>query len=105
MVDLLIAVDRLRPLIEDKDINLVFDVPADIPPIRGDVSHLQHVLRNLVHNAVKFTPNGGTITIAASATGAAPGRAALHRHRRRHPLRRPRADLRALLEGGQLAAA
>jgi two-component system phosphate regulon sensor histidine kinase PhoR len=68
VVDLLIAVDRLRPLIEDKHINLVFEVPADIPPIRGDVSHLQHVLRNLVHNAVKFTPTGGTITIAANAT-------------------------------------
>jgi two-component system, OmpR family, phosphate regulon sensor histidine kinase PhoR len=68
VVDLLIAVDRLRPLIEDKEITLVFDVPADIPPIRGDVSHLQHVLRNLVHNAVKFTAAGGTITIAATAT-------------------------------------
>jgi two-component system phosphate regulon sensor histidine kinase PhoR len=69
VVDLLIAIDRLRPLIEDKEINLVFEVPADIPPIRGDVTHLQHVLRNLVHNAVKFTPPGGTITIAATAAG------------------------------------
>jgi two-component system phosphate regulon sensor histidine kinase PhoR len=69
VVDLLIAIDRLRPLIDDKEIELVFDVPADIPPIRGDVTHLQHVLRNLVHNAVKFTPTGGTITIAASLTG------------------------------------
>jgi two-component system phosphate regulon sensor histidine kinase PhoR len=69
VVDLLIAIDRLRPLIDDKAIELVFDVPADIPPIRGDVTHLQHVLRNLVHNAVKFTPTGGTITIAAAVTG------------------------------------
>ena len=69
VLDLLIAIDRLRPLIDDKEIDLVFDVPADIPPIRGDVTHLQHVLRNLVHNAVKFTPTGGTITIAASHTG------------------------------------
>jgi two-component system, OmpR family, phosphate regulon sensor histidine kinase PhoR len=69
VVDLLIAIDRLRPLIEAKNINLVFDVPADIPPIRGDVTHLQHVLRNLVHNAVKFTPSGGTITIAAAVAG------------------------------------
>jgi two-component system phosphate regulon sensor histidine kinase PhoR len=69
VVDLLIAIDRLRPLIEAKNINLVFDVPADIPSIRGDVTHLQHVLRNLVHNAVKFTPPGGTITIAAAVAG------------------------------------
>jgi two-component system, OmpR family, phosphate regulon sensor histidine kinase PhoR len=67
VVDLLIAIDRLRPLIDDKEINLVFDVAADIPPIRGDVSHLQHVLRNLVHNAVKFTPAHGTITVSATA--------------------------------------
>jgi two-component system phosphate regulon sensor histidine kinase PhoR len=69
VVDLLIAIDRLRPLIDDKEINLVFDVPADIPPIRGDRAHLQHVLRNLVHNAVKFTPPHGTITVSAAAVG------------------------------------
>jgi two-component system phosphate regulon sensor histidine kinase PhoR len=69
VVDLLIAIDRLRPLIDDKQINLVFEVPANIPPIRGDVGHLQHVLRNLVHNAVKFTPAGGTITVSAAVAG------------------------------------
>ncbi|HWF58284.1 MAG TPA: ATP-binding protein [Candidatus Dormibacteraeota bacterium] len=69
VVDLLIAIDRLRPLIESKNINLVFDVPADIPPIRGDVTHLQNVLRNLVHNAVKFTPPRGAITVAAAVAG------------------------------------
>jgi two-component system, OmpR family, phosphate regulon sensor histidine kinase PhoR len=69
VVDLLIAIDRLRPLIDDKEIDLVFAVPADIPPIRGDISHLQHVLRILVHNAVKFTPAHGTITVSAAAGG------------------------------------
>ncbi|MGH7721928.1 MAG: sensor histidine kinase [Candidatus Dormibacteria bacterium] len=69
VVDLLLAIDRLRPLIDDKHINLVFDVPPDIPPIRGDVTHLQQVVRNLVHNAVKFTPSSGTITIAAARRG------------------------------------
>jgi two-component system phosphate regulon sensor histidine kinase PhoR len=69
VVDLLIAIDRLRPLIDDKQITLVFDVAPDIPAIRGDITHLQHVLRNLVHNAVKFTPAGGTITVGAVAIG------------------------------------
>jgi signal transduction histidine kinase len=68
--DLLVAVDRLRPLIDDKSIALVFDVPDGLPSIAGDVAHLQHVVRNLVHNAVKFTPAHGTITVSASA---APG--------------------------------
>jgi signal transduction histidine kinase len=65
VVELLHAIDRLRPLIEDKHIDLVFDVPSDIAPIRGDLGHLQHVLRNLVHNAVKFTSARGTITVSA----------------------------------------
>ena len=69
VVDLLIAIDRLRPLIDDKHINLVFDVPDDVAAIRGDVSHLQHVVRNLVHNAVKFTPAGGSITVGAATVG------------------------------------
>ncbi|MDQ2961102.1 MAG: ATP-binding protein [Candidatus Dormibacteraeota bacterium] len=67
MTDLLGAVDRLRPLIDDKSIALVFDVPDDLPAIAGDVAHLQHVVRNLVHNAVKFTPARGTITLSATA--------------------------------------
>ena len=65
VVELLHAIDRLRPLIEDKHIDLVFDVPPDTAAIRGDLGHLQHVLRNLVHNAVKFTPPRGTITVSA----------------------------------------
>jgi two-component system phosphate regulon sensor histidine kinase PhoR len=65
VVELLHAIDRLRPLIDDKRINLVFDVDPETPQVRGDVAHLQNVLRNLVHNAVKFTPTEGTITVSA----------------------------------------
>lgn len=67
IADLLVAIDRLRPLIDAKRIALVFDVADDLPRIAGDVGHLQQVVRNLVHNAVKFTPEAGTITVSAMA--------------------------------------
>jgi len=59
------AADRLRPLAEERGVDLEFDVTEDVPPIAGDVSRLELVVRNLVHNAIKFTPRGGTVTVAA----------------------------------------
>lgn len=59
------AIERLRPLIDDKAIHLEVDTAADVPDIRGDREHLQQVLRNLVHNAVKFTPPQGRIEVSA----------------------------------------
>ncbi|MHB8717592.1 MAG: sensor histidine kinase [Candidatus Dormibacteria bacterium] len=63
---LLVAVERLRPLVDDKRIALVFDVSDGVAPIRGDAAQLQHLVRNLVHNAVKFTPAEGRVTVSAS---------------------------------------
>jgi two-component system phosphate regulon sensor histidine kinase PhoR len=38
-------------------------VPDDLPPIRGDEERLDQLLMNLLHNAIKFSPQGGTVTI------------------------------------------
>jgi signal transduction histidine kinase len=49
-----------------KDISLKVNLDAHLPEIMGDAGQLDRVLWNLVGNAIKFTPNGGTITLTSS---------------------------------------
>jgi signal transduction histidine kinase len=37
--------------------------PADFPTIQADAVRLRQVLDNLVSNAIKYSPSGGTITV------------------------------------------
>jgi two-component system phosphate regulon sensor histidine kinase PhoR len=65
------SLDRLRPLAESKGVAFDIGVAPGTPDLIGDASHLGQVLRNLAHNAIKFTPSGGRIAISAApgATG------------------------------------
>jgi two-component system phosphate regulon sensor histidine kinase PhoR len=60
------SLDRLRPLAESKGVSLEVSVAPGTPDLTGDSSHLGQVLRNLAHNAIKFTPSGGRIDISAA---------------------------------------
>jgi len=54
---------RLRTFAERQGVILVELVPDDLPLLRGDEERLDQLLMNLLHNAIKFSPHGGTVTI------------------------------------------
>lgn len=61
---LLQAVEQtLRPLIEKKRHLLIHELDPALPAIKGDPDTLHTALANLLYNAVRYTPTGGTITL------------------------------------------
>jgi signal transduction histidine kinase len=58
-----IALDAVRLNARAKDIELVDQCPANVPPIEGDPARLQQIFWNLLTNAIKFTPKGGRVEV------------------------------------------
>jgi len=60
------SIDAFRR--QTKASNITFDtaIAADLPLIRGDSAKLKQIFTNVLSNAVKFTPTGGTVAVAAS---------------------------------------
>lgn len=60
------AAERLRLQAERAHLSLTVECPEDMPKVVADATRLQQVLVNLLHNAIKFTPQGGEVTVLVS---------------------------------------
>jgi signal transduction histidine kinase len=52
----------------EHQLDLVLSIPPDLPRVPGDGDRLAQVFTNLLDNAIKHTPAGGSVTLSATAT-------------------------------------
>jgi two-component system phosphate regulon sensor histidine kinase PhoR len=57
--------ERLHPQAERAGLSLTVDLPSDLPPVLADAERVRQVVTNLLHNAIKFTRPGGSVTLRA----------------------------------------
>ncbi len=59
-------VRAFRTLAQSKNVDLHLDIVQPLPEVVADPARVREVLGNLLDNALKFTPSGGTISVSAA---------------------------------------
>lgn len=57
------AIETIKPVLEAKSIQLEINIDPNLGTVAGDRSRLLQVVSNLLSNAAKFTPEGGTVKV------------------------------------------
>lgn len=57
------VIQKLGLLADEKNIRLRADVASGVPLVYGDIGLMERVLENLIENALRHTPSGGTVTV------------------------------------------
>src|SRR5690606_17728008 len=60
------AVGLFEERAEKKDLRLIVDVPPEVPQVRADRRALEHILTNLIDNAVKYCGPGSEVRLEAA---------------------------------------
>jgi len=60
-----VAAAKVSAMAQEKGVQVMRTVPADLPQVQVDVTAIGRALSHLLDNAVKFTPKGGQVTITA----------------------------------------
>jgi len=63
------ACKRLERAYTTKDVSLTLDLPVALPPVRADADRLLQVLTSLLHNALQYTPAGGSVSLSVERRG------------------------------------
>jgi signal transduction histidine kinase len=61
--------DSMMVLAQHKGLQMQVDVPPHLPLVRASAELLSTAVRNLLDNAIKFTPPGGSVRLSAQAVG------------------------------------
>lgn len=58
---------QFQPQFNSKHVQLMWKLPPDLPLIMADADRLEQIIINLLSNALRYTPAGGSVTLSAEA--------------------------------------